>query len=83
MIESEAEPERADALWHWLRLDDVVLLVVGAFAAVVAGDALAAGDYVVALASMAAAILSYVNASVNALERREKAHNADEEGASK
>jgi len=83
MIESETEPERAEVLWHWLRLDDIVLLVVGTFAAVVAGDALAAGDYVVALASMAAAVLSYVNASVNALERREKAHDADGEGASR
>ena len=83
MIESEAEPERADALWHWLRLDDIVLLVVGAFAALVTVDALVAGDYVVALASMAAALLSYANASANALARREETHDADEEGASR
>ena len=83
MIESETEPERAEVLWYWLRLDDVVLLVVGTFAAVVAGDALAAGDYMVALAGAAAAVLSYANASANALARREKAHDADEKGASK
>ena len=83
MIESETEPERAEALWHWLRLDDVVLLVVGAFAALVTVDALVAGDYVVALAGAAAAVLSYANASANALARREKAHDADEEGASR
>jgi hypothetical protein len=80
MIESETESERAEALWHWLRLDDIVLLVVGAFAVLVTVDALVAGDYVVALASMAAAVLSYVNASANALARREEAHDADEEG---
>ena len=83
MIESKTEPERAEALWHWLRLDDVVLLVVGAFAVLVTVDALVAGDYVVALAGAAAAVLSYANASVNALARREKAHDADEERASR
>jgi hypothetical protein len=83
MIEPETEPQRAEGLWHWLRLDDIVLLVVGAFAALVTVDALVAGDYVVAPASMTAAVLSCANASANALARREEAHDADEEGASR
>ena len=83
MIDLKDEAEELGPWWNWLRLDDVVLLVVGAFAALVTVDALVAGDYVVALAGAAAAVLSYANASANALARREEAHDADEEGASR
>ncbi|PSQ18182.1 hypothetical protein BRD02_01540 [Halobacteriales archaeon QS_8_69_73] len=83
MIELKNGAEELRAWWKWLRLDDVVLLIVGAFAALVTVDALVAGDFVVALASAAATVLSYANASANALARRQRAHDADEEGASK